>query len=59
MENRLLIQMKENQGMNICFLFNDWDYMLFASKFIYLLENSPSDIVNQFKKNVSEVWEYE
>ena len=51
--------MKENQGMNICFLFNDWDYMLFASKFIYLLENSPSDIVNQFKKNVSEVWEYE
>lgn len=33
--------------------------MLFASKFIYLLENSPSDIVNQFKKNVSEVWEYE
>lgn len=58
-ENRLLIQMKENQGMNICFLFNDWDYMLFASKFIYLLENSPSDIVNQFEKNVSEVWEYE
>jgi activator of the mannose operon (transcriptional antiterminator) len=55
--NSCLILLDE-KGAIACieFLMNNWDYMLFSSKLIYLLENCPSNIITKFEKHVAEEW---
>lgn len=56
--NRLSL-LEGKQGMEISFVLNSWDYMLFSSKLVYLLENSPSEVVEQLKNYLEVEWEHD
>lgn len=46
----------ENKIKQVSFLMNNWDYMLFSAKLVYLIENCPLQILEKFRKYILDEW---